>query len=55
MFVKVWGPPVARDEVLRRVSAARIAIKATDPLLLEEEVLVVENVQQGQRVLCTPS
>jgi len=47
MFMKVWGPTVARDEVLRRVSAVRIAIKETNPLLLEE-VLVVENVQQGQ-------
>ena len=53
LFVKVWGPTLARDKVLRRVTTVKAAILKTDPLLLEEEVVVVEQVKEGERVLCT--
>ena len=53
LFVKVWGQTVARDKVLQRVATVKAAILLTDPLLVEDEVVLVEQVKEGERVLCT--
>jgi hypothetical protein len=49
--VKVWGPVEDRDGMLQRVDALKRAIKATGPLLLEQGVVVVEEMQGGFRVI----
>ena len=49
--VKVWGPVEDRDGMLQRVDALKSGIKATGPLLLEQGVVVVEEVQGGYRVI----
>ena len=53
LFVKVWGQTLARDKVLQRVATIKEAILETDPLLVEDEIVLLEEVKEGERVLCT--
>ncbi|MCP4466546.1 MAG: hypothetical protein GY813_07345 [Halieaceae bacterium] len=39
--------------MLQRVATVKAAILLTDPLLVEDEVVLVEKVKEGERVLCT--
>ena len=53
--MRVWGPLAGRDTVLRRVGVLKTAIVATDPLLLEPEVVTEEasseDLEEGSIVL----
>jgi hypothetical protein len=39
--------------MLQRVNALKMAIMATNPIRLEKEVVVVERVEEGDRMVCS--